>query len=99
MKLVYTEQALFSLEETLNFIAPKVTYEKLIETRDKILDTADTLLEQPLQGQTEPYLEHLGLGHRRIIEGHYKIIYKVVGEYIYITDIFDSRQDPDKMKG
>jgi toxin ParE1/3/4 len=99
MKLIYTEQALFSLEEALNFIAPKVTYEKQIETRDKILDAADTLLEQPLQGQTEPYIEHLGLGHRRIIEGHYKIIYKVVGEYIYITDIFDSRQDPDKMKG
>ena len=30
---------------------------------------------------------------------HYKIIYRVVGEYIYVTDIFDSRQDPDKMKG
>ena len=46
-----------------------------------------------------PFLEHLGLGHRPIIEGHFKIIYKVEGEYIYITDIFDSRQDPDKMKG
>jgi hypothetical protein len=38
-------------------------------------------------------------GHRRLVESHYKIIYRVVGEYIYVTDIFDSRQDPDKMKG
>ena len=30
---------------------------------------------------------------------HYKIIYRVIGETIYITDIFDSGQDPDKMKG
>lgn len=45
------------------------------------------------------FLEHLGLGHRRLIESHYKIIYRVVGEYIYVTDIFDSRQDPEKMKG
>ena len=89
MKLVYTEQALVSLEESLEFIAPKVTHEKLIEIRDRILDTADTLLLQPLKGQKEPQLEHLDLDHRRIIESHYKIIYRVVGEYIYITDIFD----------
>jgi plasmid stabilization system protein ParE len=99
MKLVYTEQALDSLEETLEFIAPNVSFEKLIQIRDRILDKADTLLKQPLIGRKEPFLEHLGLGHRRIIEGHCKIIYKVEGEYIYITDIFDSRQDPDKMKG
>jgi plasmid stabilization system protein ParE len=99
MKLVYTEQALFSLEEALNFIAPKVSHEKLNDIRDKILDAADTLLLQPFQGQEEPYLEHLNLGHRRLIVSHYKIIYRVIEEYIYITDIFDSRQDPVKMKG
>jgi toxin ParE1/3/4 len=99
MKLLFTEQAIVSLEEALELIAQKVSYEKLIEIRDHILDNADTLLLQPLKGQKEPLLEHLGLDHRRLVEGHYKIIYRVVGEYIYITDIFDSRQDPDKMKG
>lgn len=99
MKLVYTEQALFSLEEALNFIAPKVSPEKLEDIRDEILDAADTLILQPLQGQEESYLEHLNLGHRRLIVSHYKIIYRVVEEYIYITDIFDSIQNPDKMKG
>ena len=83
----------------MSFITYKVTSEKLIEIRDKILDTADTLLLQPLQGQKEPYLEFLGLDHRRIIVSHYKIIYRVTGEFIYITDIFDSRQAPDKMNG
>jgi toxin ParE1/3/4 len=99
MKLVYTEQALYSLEEALDFIAPKVTNEKLLEIRNQILDTADTLLHQPSLGQIEPYLEHLGLGHRRLVESHYKIIYRVSGEYIYITDIFDSRQNPNRMRG
>ena len=98
MKLLYTEQALVSLKESLELIAPKVSHEKLIEIRDRILDQADTLLLQPLKGQKEPLLEHLGLGHRRLVESHYKIIYRVEGEYIYVTDIFDSRQDPDKMK-
>lgn len=99
MKLVYTEQAIISLEEALNFIAPKVSEDKLIEIRNKILDKADTLLTHPLKGQQEPFLEHLGLHHRRLIEGHYKIIYRIIDDCIYITDIFDSRQDPDKMKG
>jgi len=99
MKLVYTQQALSSLEETLEFVAPMVSHEKLIAIRDRILDKADTLLLHPLSGQKEPFLEHLGLGHRRLVEDHCKIIYRIDGEYIYITDIFDSRQDPDKMKG
>ena len=99
MKLVYTEQALISLEEILEFIAPNVSHEKLMDIRDRILNKADTLLLHPLQGQKEPFLEHLGLGHRRLVESHFKIIYRISGEHIYITDIFDSRQDADKMKG
>ena len=55
MRLVYTEQALVSLEETLEFIATKVPHEKLIEIRDRILDKADTLLLQTLKGQKEPF--------------------------------------------
>jgi toxin ParE1/3/4 len=99
MILVYTEQALLSLTEVLDFIAPNVSNEKLIAIRDQILDSADTLLQQPWLGQEEPFLLHLGLNHRRIVVNHYKIIYRVIGEYIYITDIFDSRQNPDRMKG
>lgn len=49
-------------------------------------------------GQKEEYLEHMGQSHRRIIEGYYKIIYRVEGETIYVTDIFDTRQDPARMK-
>ena len=99
MKLFYTKQALLSLEQSLNFIAPKVSNNKLVEIQNKILDAADTLILQPEKGQEEPLLKHLKLGHRRIIEGHYKIIYRVIEDKIYITDIFDSRQDPRKMKG
>ena len=99
MKLIYTEQSLESLEETLIFIAPNISYEKLMEIRDGILNEADILEENPFIGQEEPYLEHLKLGHRRIIHDNYKIIYRVSDQYIYITDIFDTRQNPAKMKG
>jgi len=99
MHVVYTEQAIRSLQEALDFIASEVTEKKYNEIRDKILDTAESLASQPHLGQEEPVLEHLGLGHRRLIEGNYKIIYRITKECIYITDIFDTRQDPSKMKG
>lgn len=99
MKLFYTEQAVVSLQECLDFLPPEVSEEKRLQIRDKILAKAEKLLLKPRIGRREEYLEHLGQSHRRIIEGPYKIIYRIEGEIIYITDIFDSRQDPAKMKG
>jgi plasmid stabilization system protein ParE len=98
MKILYTAQAIESLNEALDFIAPKISRKKLSEIRCRILDKADTLVGQPFKGQIEPHLEHLNLDHRRIIEGNYKIIYRIEGSFIYVTDIFDSRQDPSNTK-
>lgn len=99
MKVFYTEQFLANLQECLDFFPPEVPAEKVNEIRDRILAKADKLLDNPYAGQQEDYLEHLGKGHRRLVEGNYKIIYRIQEENIYITDIFDSRQDPSKMKG
>jgi len=99
VKLVYTEQAAAGLQECLDFFPPEVSPEKVNEVRDRILAKADKLQSNPHIGQIEEYLEHKGKFHRRIIEGYYKIVYRVEGEIIYVTDIFDSRQDPAKMNG
>ena len=98
-EVVYTQQAVDSLEEALAFISTRVSAEKLLSIRNQILDKADELADNPWKGQREEYLTHLGKEHRRIVEGNYKIIYRVEDQQIYITDIFDSRQDPEKMKG
>ena len=87
MKLVYTEQAIVSLQECLNFLAAEISAGQVNEVRDKILAKADKLLENPYIGQHEEYLEHIGQSHRRVIEGHYKIIYRIKGEMI-ITLMF-----------
>jgi plasmid stabilization system protein ParE len=60
MKLVYTEQAIVSLQECLDFFPPEVPAEKVNEVRDKILAKTDKLLENPYIGQLEEYLEHMG---------------------------------------
>ena len=70
MKLVYTEQAIRSLQECLDFFPSEMPAERVNEVRDKILAKADKLLENPNLGQVEEYLEHIGQSHRRVIEGH-----------------------------
>jgi len=72
---------------------------QLEAVRDSILNRADKLIKNPYSGKQEEYLQHLGLQHRRVMTSHYKIIYRIIGNTIYITDVFDSRQSPEKMKG
>lgn len=100
MKIVFTEQAVASFEECLQFLSfTQVPPSVILRVRDKIISRVMSLKLNPYKGQSESYLEHLHLSHRRIVEGNYKIIYRVEGSTIFITDIFDSRQDPSKMKG
>ncbi|MEQ9149476.1 MAG: type II toxin-antitoxin system RelE/ParE family toxin [Cytophagales bacterium] len=101
MKVIYTDQSIKSLEETLNFAIRELglSYEKAMLIKDQLLKRADSLSQNPNKGQQEEFLEHLKESHRRLIEGHFKIIYRIQGKIIYITDFFDTRQDPEKMKG
>ena len=72
--------------------------EKAIKIKDKLLFRAKSLGDYPLKGQFEPFLSELKQGHRRIIEGNFKIIYRIENDIIYIVDFFDGRVDPKKMK-
>jgi len=101
MKIIYTNQSFESLDESSKFLLEKqgMPLEKVLELRAKLLDRADGLVSYPEGGQLEEYLAHLNKNHRRLIEGNFKIIYRIEGEIIYVTDFFDTRQDPEKMKG
>jgi len=99
MRVVITETAQESFEKSLELLSGKVGVEKLEEIAYNVISRAKSLGDYPQIGQVEHYLQHLSKEYRRIIEGHYKIIYRVEKEVIYVTDIFDTRQDPREMKG
>lgn len=65
---------------------------------DSILFSTRQLENQALSGTIEKLLDDLGEGHRYILRGNYKIIYKIQNTKIYITDIFDTRRNPTKMQ-
>jgi plasmid stabilization system protein ParE len=101
MKLVFTGQAQQSMDNSLLFLLEEqgVSPEKIERIREGIKLRARQLLKNPELGQREFHLAHLKRNHRRLIEGDFKIIYFTQGDSIFITDIFDSRQDPKKMRG
>lgn len=100
MKVYFTEQALIRFEDAMDFLLRKqrVPVNKVEEIKIEIIDAAESLTNNPNAYQTEPLLKSLGLSHRRILCGNFKIIYRVEGNIVYITDVFDSRQNPEGMK-
>ncbi|GAB5522166.1 MAG: hypothetical protein Roseis2KO_00380 [Roseivirga sp.] len=100
MRILYTEQALNSLEEAMHFLIykQKLPEAKVQSIKNRVLDAADNLKQNPYGNQLEPRLSKLQMGHRRLVSGHFKIIYWIQGDTIFIADFFDSRQDPEKMK-
>ena len=99
MRLIVLDQTKDSLQRSLRMLAKTYARSYLKRQRKQVVDGLDRLRTNPGGGQFEEALEHLGQHHRRIVVGHFKIIYRVLGKTIVVTDIFDSRRDPDGMKG
>ena len=101
MKLIFTDQALISMDNSFLFLLEEqgLPSEKIEELRERIKISIQQLLQNPYLGQQEAQLAHLKKNHRRLVEWNFKIVYYVQDDLIYITDIFDTGQDPQKMKG
>ena len=76
-------------------VASKNIAEKI---KKSIFHATKTLNKQPLLGPIEENLVEFKQEHRYLVEGNYKIIYRIIHSDIYITDIFDCRQNPQKIK-
>ncbi|WP_017730608.1 type II toxin-antitoxin system RelE/ParE family toxin [Nafulsella turpanensis] len=98
MKVFITEPAKVSLREICKYYRSKGFGAYAKRLRIAVISSAKNLAANPFKGQEEELLRPLHQGHRYlIIEEHYKLIYLPEAENIYVTDIFDTRQHPDKM--
>lgn len=66
--------------------------------KKSIFDITKPLAQHPFISAVEENLTNLKQGHRYLVSGNYKIIYKVTDNDVYVTDIFDCRQNPTKIK-
>ncbi len=97
MKIIWTDFAIENLKSIFEYYANKASRKVAHKIRKQILESTKQLVQNPQSGQLELHLEKLNQQYRYILSSNYKIIYKVVREYIVITDIFDTRQNPIKM--
>jgi mRNA-degrading endonuclease RelE of RelBE toxin-antitoxin system len=65
--------------------------------RKQILESTKQLLSNPESGQIEFNLEKLNQNYRYLLSGNYKIIYRISEDVIFVNDVFDVRQNPNKM--
>ena len=66
------------------------------KTIDIIIARVRQLEDFPLSGKVQP--TQTKQEYRFLVEGNYKIIYTYRKSKVYINTIFDTRQDPDKLK-
>ena len=99
MKLFFTRNAIRKLTQIEDYQRTKGNARKGRKTVRDIRDKAKMLEKNPELGPPEANFEELNQGHRSLLVGTlYKIVYLIKQPIIFITDIFDVRQDPDKMK-
>jgi plasmid stabilization system protein ParE len=64
----------------------------------KIYAKPNILATNPYFGQPDEYLLDLPQGYRRLLEGRYKIVYYVEENVVWIVAVFDTRQNPAKLR-
>ena len=97
MKILWTDFASEMLLEIYDYYKVNVSPSIANKIKTEIFTTTKQLKQHPVSGQLETNLEILKEGHRYLVKGNYKIIYKEIPEGVLITDVFDTRQDPVKI--
>lgn len=97
MKLYWSDFASEMLAGIYKYYKENATVKVAKKIKNEIFTATNQLKRHPYSGQIEINLEELKEGHRYLVTGNYKIIYKEIKEGILITDVFDTRQDPVKI--
>ncbi len=92
-QIIWSTIAEISLTDIWSFYAKKD-----IAVADKIIDEIIQMAESIEFGEQFQIEEYLEGDYRRAIVRHFKIIYRVENNHLRIIDVFDTRQDPEKMK-
>jgi plasmid stabilization system protein ParE len=98
MRIEWSEQAKEEAKVIFDYlvsVAGKIRARRIVE---KIYARPGILAKNPFGGQREWMLDGSPHEYRRLVEGNYKIIYRVDGYVVYITAIWDCRRDPEVLR-
>lgn len=97
-QIIWTNFAISELKKIFLYYRMAANERVAEKIRSSIFESTRPLLKDPLIGAIEENLIELKQQHQYLVVGNYKIIYRVIASKIYVTDIFDCRQNPKKMK-
>ncbi len=94
MEIIFTDFARNSLKEIYNHYELEAGAEVAKSLIKRIIDNIKYLYDFPEIGKKDKILKS---GFRYIVKMNYKIVYLIKDNTLFITDIFDVRQNPDKL--
>ncbi len=98
MKIIWTIPANKELRKIYNFYKKNASVKVAQSIKDKIFESTNQLENFEYSAPMEALLKDRKEDYRSLVSGYFKVIYKVTPKEIYIVDVFDCRQYPEKIK-
>lgn len=100
MRIIWTDLAKANVKEIYTYYKEKVSIKVAKSVKNKIINKTRLLTKNPEMGQVEENPMVVNRGFRYLVEGNFKIVYKVfkTDKAILISTVFDTRQNPTKLK-
>ena len=96
VQVIWSTEALVDLEVIYDFLAEH-SHRAAQKTILKILTRVKQIEAFPESGAVQLELARSDKEYRYLVEGNYKIVYRVTDKQVYIVAVFDTRYDPDKL--
>lgn len=99
MVVIWTEDAITQFRATYRYLLGVAGKNVAKRMANKIESTAAKLATHPKMGAVEEYLKQMPEGYRSfVVHKNYKLAYHIENQTIYISALFDCRQNPAKLK-
>ena len=99
MRVIWSDTAKADVKDIYNYYKKKASLKVARSIRSKLIKKPRLLSKQPELGQEEDNPVVAGREFRYLVEGNYKIVYRVFTERqeILIATVFDARQNPNSL--
>jgi len=100
LKIIWSEFAETQLDEIYKYYEKEASSRIAKKVVKGIINEPKKLLKTPHIGQEEELLKQREIEYRYFVFKNYKLIYSIDTEngFIKIADVFDTRQNPPKLK-